>query len=177
MSLFGYRVDAVVANRLLPDAVTDPWFDRWKDVQAEHLATIDEGFDPLPVLRVELADTEVVGFDRLRTFGEAVYGDLDAAAILHDGELFEVEALDDGRATMVLPLPFATKDEIDLSRSGEELLVRVGAYRRVVMLPDTLRRRTVVGAALRDETLRVTFSAVRRTQSTSRAKSSAKRES
>ncbi len=27
LSLFGYRVDAVVANRLIPDAVTDPWFD------------------------------------------------------------------------------------------------------------------------------------------------------
>ena len=31
LSLFGYRVDAVVANRLLPDEVTDPWFDAWKD--------------------------------------------------------------------------------------------------------------------------------------------------
>ena len=27
LSLFGYRVDAVVANRVLPDALTDPWFD------------------------------------------------------------------------------------------------------------------------------------------------------
>src|SRR2546430_291159 len=30
LSLFGYRVDAVIANRLLPDEVTDPWFDAWK---------------------------------------------------------------------------------------------------------------------------------------------------
>jgi arsenite-transporting ATPase len=30
LSLFGYHVDAVIANRLLPDAVTDPWFKAWK---------------------------------------------------------------------------------------------------------------------------------------------------
>src|SRR5213592_908196 len=34
LSLFGYRVDAVVANRLLPDEVSDPWFKAWKDAHA-----------------------------------------------------------------------------------------------------------------------------------------------
>lgn len=165
LSLFGYRVDAVVANRLLPEEVTDPWFDRWKAVQAEHLASIDEGFAPVPVLRAALAETEVVGLDRLRELGDVVYGDLDAAAILHKGELLEVESSEDGGATLVLPLPFASKDELDLGRSGDELLVRVGAYRRVVLLPDSLRRRKVVAAALRDDTLRVTFSPGRATKS------------
>lgn len=161
LSLFGYRVDAVIANRLLPEAVTDPWFDRWKAVQVEHLASIDEGFAPVPVLRAALAETEVVGLDRLRDLGAVVYGDLDAAAILHEGELLQVESSADGGATLVLPLPFASRDELDLGRSGDELLIRVGAYRRVVLLPDSLRRRKVVAAALRDDTLRVTFSAAR----------------
>ena len=48
LSLFGYRVDAVIANRLLPDRVSDPWFDQWKAVHAEHLTTINEAFAPLP---------------------------------------------------------------------------------------------------------------------------------
>src|SRR5439155_21991778 len=58
LSLFGYRVDAVVANRLLPDAISDPWFKAWKDAHAEHLATIEDGFAPVPVLRAELAADE-----------------------------------------------------------------------------------------------------------------------
>ena len=66
----------------------------------------------------------------------------------------------------MLPLPFASRDELDLGRSGDELLVRVGAYRRVVLLPDSLRRRKVVAAALRDDTLRVSFSAGRAAKST-----------
>src|SRR4051812_9264286 len=55
LSLFGYRADAVVANRLLPDEVTDPWFDAWKVAQREHLEVIEQGFSPVPILRVELA--------------------------------------------------------------------------------------------------------------------------
>src|ERR671919_365625 len=78
LSLFGYRVDAVVANRLLPDAVADPWFERWKALHLEHLRSIEEGFAPLPVLKVDLAPGELVGLDALREFGDAVYGDLDA---------------------------------------------------------------------------------------------------
>ena len=46
-----------------------------------------------------------------------------------------------------------------VGRSGDELLVRVGPYRRAVVLPDSLRKRTVTGATLRAGTLRVSFSA------------------
>jgi arsenite-transporting ATPase len=163
LSLFGYRVDAVVANRLLPPEVSDPWFDRWKALQAEHLETIDDGFAPVPVLRAELAAEELVGFERLRAFGALLYEGIDPAAVLHEGELLQVETSADGRATLVLPLPFAERDDLDLGRHDDELLVRVGPYRRVVLLPDTLRRRKVVSAALREGTLRVTFAQGRKT--------------
>src|SRR5207245_10357882 len=91
LSLFGYHVDGVIANRLLPDAITDPWFKAWKEAHAEHLSTIEAGFAPLPVMRAELAEHELVGVDRLRAFGDALYGDVDAAAVLHDGEPVRVE--------------------------------------------------------------------------------------
>ena len=37
LSLFGYQVDAVIANRMLPDEITDPWFDAWKKSACEPL--------------------------------------------------------------------------------------------------------------------------------------------
>src|SRR5207302_11147812 len=73
LALFGYHVDAVVANRLLPDAVSDPWFAAWKATHAEHLASIEAGFAPLPVLKAELAQDELVGVDKLRQFGDLLY--------------------------------------------------------------------------------------------------------
>ena len=156
LSLFGYRVDAVVANRLLPDAISDPWFERWKELHVEHLKTIEEGFAPLPVLKVELAPEELVGVEALRGFADRVYGDLDAAAILYQGEPLKVTRRN-GRTTLTLELPFADRDDLELGRRGDELLIKVGPYRRAVTLPDSLRNRTVHDAALRQGKLKVTF--------------------
>ncbi len=63
LNLFGYRVDAAICNRLLPDEVNDPYFEKWKAVQSEHLGTIRDSFSPIPVLTVPLYDREMIGVD------------------------------------------------------------------------------------------------------------------
>ena len=156
LSLFGYRVDAVVANRLLPEAVSDPWFDRWKALHAEHLSAIEEGFSPLPILRAELAPSELVGLEALREFGAILYGETDPSVLLHEGEPIEVVRKGTGYE-LVIDLPFADKEDLELGRRDDELLIRVGSYRRAMLLPDSLRRRPVGAASLRDGRLRVTF--------------------
>ncbi len=156
LSLFGYSVDAVVANRLLPDAVSDPWFDAWKERHLDHLATIEEGFAPVPVLRAELAPHELVGVMRLREFGQVLYGDDDPAPARADVSPLRIERTDDGDV-LTIDLPFTAKDELVLGRRHDELLVRVGPYRRAILLPDGLRRRRVADAALRDGQLHVRF--------------------
>ncbi len=156
LSLFGYQVDAVIANRLLPEAITDPWFKAWKDAHAEHLSAIEDGFAPLPVLRAELAPEELVGVERLRAFADLLYGDRDAAAILHRAEPLSVERRG-GDYVLRIELPFADHDDLDLGRVDDELLVRVGPYRRGIVLPDSLKRRSVAGARMVDDRLEVTF--------------------
>ena len=156
LSLFGYRVDAVIANRLLPDEVTDPWFAEWKKTQAVHLAAINEGFAPLPVLRAELAAEELVGLDRLRRFGALLYGETDPAAVLHDGNPLSIERRN-GEYRLSLQLPFTDRDDLDLGRVDNELLVRVGPYRRALLLPDSLKRRSVGGAQMTGDRLEITF--------------------
>src|SRR5207237_3556392 len=59
--LFGYPMDLVVANRVLPDTITDPYFASWKDTQARYLRRVEEGFAPVPIKKVPLFDDEVVG--------------------------------------------------------------------------------------------------------------------
>jgi arsenite-transporting ATPase len=156
LALFGYGVDTVIANRMLPDAVTDPWFDRWKASHAEHLVAIREGFAPVPVLTVELTPQEPVGIEALRCFADALYASSPAATVRHRGEALRVDTVD-GVHRMVLSLPFGEKGELDLGRRDDELLVRVGPYRRALVLPDSLRSRTVVGARLCEGELVVEF--------------------
>ena len=156
LSLFGYHVDAVVANKLLPEAIEDPWFARWKAAHAEHLAAIEEGFAPVPVLRVPLQPTEQVGLAALRGFADALYDDEDPTARFGTREPIAVRRRGE-RLLLELELPFTERDDLEVGRTGDELLVRVGPYRRSLVLPDALRRRVVDGAELRDGTLTVSF--------------------
>jgi arsenite-transporting ATPase len=156
LSLFGYRVDGVVANRLLSPEITDPWFDGWKQAQAEHLVVIEEGFAPVPILKVELAPNELVGVERLRTFADALYRGDDPSGLLFEGEPMTIVRR--GAAMVLrLALPGADKRDLDLAQHDDELLVRVGPYRRAIVLPESLRRRPVSSAKLVDGALEIRF--------------------
>jgi arsenite-transporting ATPase len=156
LSLFGFGVDAVVVNRLLPSAVSDPWFDKWRLVQTEQLDAIVAGFAPVPVLQAELCGDEPIGVDALVRLADQVYGEHDAAARLHTGSVLEIESHRNGLA-LTLQLPFGHRRDVGLSRKGGELFVSVGPYRRAIVLPDSLARRQVVDAAVRDGQLTVVF--------------------
>ena len=54
-------------------------------------------------------------------------------------------------------LPFVSRDEMDVHRRGEELYIRVGPYKRNLILPQTLKRLSVRGASLVDEHLEIAF--------------------
>jgi arsenite-transporting ATPase len=159
LNLFGYRVDAIIANRLLPDAVSDPYFDRWKELQRGHLETIESSFAPLPILKARLRDQELVGPELLAGLGQEIYGHADAAEVLHGEDPMAITK--QGSAyVLTLSLPFTAKDSLELSTKGDELFVKVGPYRRTIMLPKMLGSRRVTSAQLLDERLEVVFDRV-----------------
>src|SRR4051794_3427366 len=143
LSLYGYKVDAVLANRIIPTG--DPWRDRWAEAQERQLTEVSESFAPLPVLRVPYQGAEPVGLEALAEVGRAAYGELDPLGLPALGEPMEVRRTESG-FTLALPLPFAEKDQVDLSRHGDELVVTVASRRRLLSLPSALRRCDVTGA-------------------------------
>lgn len=156
LNLFGYRVDAVVCNRLLPAEVNDPYFERWKTLQAGHLETIREAFDPLPILTAPLYDTEMVGVELLDRLGADVYAGMQPHDVLHTTDPMRVIRRDAGYA-LSLHLPFTSKEDLDLMRKGEDLVVKVGTYKRTFTLPSVLQRLEIAGAAFEEERLVVRF--------------------
>ena len=156
LSLYGYRVDGVVANRLFPTGGADPWRASWARAQARQLAEVDASFAPLPVRRAPYRATEPVGVAELAAFADDLYGTADPLAGTYHGEPTTVERSGDGYV-LALALPLADRGELDLGRRGDELVVTVGQHRRLLALPSGLRRCTVEGAELRDGRLRVSF--------------------
>lgn len=157
LNLFQYPCDLAVCNRVIPEAVHDHYFDAWKQTQARHVELADEAFRPLPMKQVPLFGDQVVGLEALERMASALYpGDEDPTQVYFRGRTHSIARSGDGYE-MRVPLPSAAKGDVSLRRIGDELFVRVGPYRRTILLP-----RPVVGlepssAKLEEGTLQIGF--------------------
>ena len=157
LSLYGYLTDAVVVNRVLPEETADGYFAAWHATQREQLEAVREGFAPVPVLTAPHLPREPIGAAALDTLGDAVFDGHDAQAVLHADLARELTVDDDGRATLRLGLPFASRGDIDLKKVGLEVIVRVGGQKRTIMLPAALAGYETAGAGLVGGALEVAF--------------------
>lgn len=157
LALHGLGVDALVANRVLPQTTHDTWLaglvaqqrkalEDWRDAyggrqgvhEVAHLGRDPRGVD-------DLAALDVPGIDSHPSPVE--------------WPVTKRPADEDGGRVFVwhIPLPGAIRDELDLIRRGDELVVTAGQFRRILQLPSALRRCTVDGASLREGELGIRF--------------------
>jgi arsenite-transporting ATPase len=157
LSLYGYRVDGVVANRVIPAVSADPWMQGWVAAQQAQLDGIATSFGPIPVWVAPYQPAEPVGVEPLAALATTLYADVDPLAVNETDEPLTVERVSSDEFVLSVALPHADKRLVDLVRKGDELVLTVGSHRRVLALPSVLRRCVVDGAALRDGALRVRF--------------------
>ena len=155
LALYGYRVDGLIANRVLPTS-DDPWMAGWVEAQAAQLAAVRADVAPLTVRESPYAATEPVGVEALLAIADALYVDSDPLEVLDVAELVTVERDSDGFLLSVA-LPLARLEDLDLARSGDELVMTVAGHRRLLALPSALRRCDIAGARLVDGRLVVRF--------------------
>jgi arsenite-transporting ATPase len=158
LGLFGYGVDSAIVNRVLPDAVHDPYFAKWRRIQKGHLDAVDDAFEGTDIRHLRLFDEEMVGPDLLRLVGEELYGDTDPTdrlSMVTPLRVENVEGSDD--VALVVSVPLAAKGDVDVMRHDDDVFITVDTYRRSLTLPDSLRRRTIRKAKLEDGELKIVF--------------------
>jgi arsenite-transporting ATPase len=157
LNLYGYLTDAVVVNRVFPDAVEGTYFGAWRERQREHLERVHSAFAPVPVLLAPYFEAEVAGPVMLDRLADALYSDEQPpAAVLHESLATEL-TVDERRAQVRLQMPFADRGDISLKKIGPELVVRVDGQKRTIMLPSALAGWRPTEARLADGALVVTL--------------------
>jgi arsenite/tail-anchored protein-transporting ATPase len=156
LSLFGYRVDGVVANRVFPAGGADDWRAGWVMAQDEVLELVEASFAGLPIWRSEYRPREPVGVGALTGLAREVYGADDPLATTPGSGPFRISRTEAG-AVLRLALPLVSRAEVDLARNGDDLVVTVGSYRRLITLPSGLSRHRIAGARVEQGELRVRF--------------------
>ncbi len=157
LALFGYPIDAVVCNRVLPaPASEDAFMTALYAQQQPYLREIHDTFAPLPVWEVPYAPHEIVGAPLLRQLGQQIFADRDPTAIYYQGRLQEVTR--DGEDYLLrLPLPHVEMDKVAMTRKGDELYVEIGNFKRALTLPAVLVPLEAKRARMHDGALEIRF--------------------
>ncbi|MGI9095549.1 MAG: ArsA family ATPase, partial [Thermoleophilaceae bacterium] len=156
LNLYGYLTDAVVVNRIFGEEAGRGYFAAWREAQQEHMELVRSGFEPVPILTAPFYPREVVGAEMLDRLGDELFDGIEAHGVLHT-ELSQGLSSEDGRATLRLVLPFAERGEIELKKIGLEVIVRVGAQKRTIILPPAMTAYDTSGARFEDGALEVYF--------------------
>ncbi|HAN45539.1 MAG TPA: arsenic-transporting ATPase, partial [Cyanobacteria bacterium UBA8156] len=156
LSLYNVATDLVIANRVIPDAVTDPYFQAWKDAQRQYCAQIHEDFHPLPVKQIPLYAEEMCGLAALERLKNELYAEEDPTQVYYKENTIRIVEEKDGYR-LDLYLPGIAKQQIQLAKSGDELNIRIGNHRRNLVLPQALSLLQPSGAKMEDDYLQIRF--------------------
>ena len=157
LSLYNVATDLVVANRIIPEEVSDPFFQRWKENQRVYRQEIQENFHPLPIKEVPLYSEEMCGLEALERLKETLYAEENPTRVYYNEETIKVIQNND-EYSLELYLPGIEKDKIQLNQTGDELNIRIGNHRRNLVLPQALAALQSSGAKMEGDYLKIRFS-------------------
>ena len=155
--LFGYPSDLVVCNRVLPAGHdSDGSFATLRAAQQRYLPEVIAQYSPVPVRTVPQFDREMIGTDRLFEIGDALFAEADPTAFFYRGRPYQVHA-EEGGHVLEVALPFTSREDVQLTRDGDELTLQVDGLRRTIVLPRALVDAPTTGAKMDDGILRIQF--------------------
>ncbi|HET9381683.1 MAG TPA: ArsA-related P-loop ATPase [Streptomyces sp.] len=153
LALRGLRTDVLVANRVLPGSDPDGWL---AGPVAQQRKTLEEWGAGHEVRTVAHLGRDPRGTEDLADLAAPAAPGPASGAPAVEWPVTD-RAADDGTLVWHIPLPGAERDDLDLERRGDEIVVTAAPFRRIVPLPSALRRCTVEGASLREGELRIRF--------------------
>jgi arsenite-transporting ATPase len=132
--LYKMNVDGIIVNRIIPDHVKDNYFKNWRERQRNYTEQAEEYFSPIPIFYVNLFKEEILGTHSLKRLANQIYGKRNPLKRFFEGEPYSLTK-EDGDYRLTMKLPFIEKKDLQLNKISDELVVRVGSFKRHVLLP------------------------------------------
>jgi arsenite-transporting ATPase len=155
-SLYKMCVDAIVINRILPEVVDDGYFAGWKKTQDYFIKQTEQLFSPIPIFKVPMLADQVVGRKQLSELAGEVYGRFSPEDVLYAETPYTFRKVKEDYF-LDIKIPFLTKKEVELSKRDEELIVRVGGFKRHVLLPRNIAGRQPSSAKVERDKVVIKF--------------------
>jgi arsenite-transporting ATPase len=154
--LYKMHIDGIIVNRILPDNIKDAYFNSWKQNQKKYIVKAKEYFNPIPIFLVPLLKEEVLGYERLKDLSDQIYEGQNPLTRFFEGEPYRL-IKNSNEYQIMIKLPFIEKKDIELSKSSDELIVRLGGFKRHLLLPRQVAATSSIKAKLTDDYLSILF--------------------
>ncbi len=154
--LYGLCIDAVIINRIFPDDVDSAYFEAWKRSQQHYIEEAMDYFADVPIWKVNLFTEEIVGERRLHQLADTLYSEINPVDRFSKERPYQFQKMGDVYQ-LSMRLPFLSKEEIGLTKHGDELIITVGGFKQHVALPRTLSNKKTTGAKLTGDQLVIKF--------------------
>jgi len=156
LQMYGYIVDAILVNRILPDKKNEgDFFAKYKEKQKKYLTEIEDSFAPLPLFKIPHLGEEVFGLDLLKKIAEELYPKQDPTEIFYKESPLQI--IPDGNSYKIrLRIPFLEGDA-DVQHLGNQIVINIGGRRRNLFLPQFMNFFQLRKFSYKDEWLEMSF--------------------
>lgn len=154
--LYKMNIDAIIMNRILPENLTDSYFEDWLNGQKQRLDEAKDYFNPIPIFPVNQFKGEIIGYNNLKQLSDQLYGKQNPLKRFFKEDPYELTKKDGGYR-LKLKLPFIVKKDVELNKFIDELVVRIGGFKRHILLPRRVASLNSVKAKLEEQYLHIYF--------------------
>jgi arsenite-transporting ATPase len=158
LNLFGYALDAVVVNKMLPKTSSDPYLQALAAQQQKYYEKIVSCFYPIPIFNAGYYESEVIGCDKLAAMSRDLFRESDPMKVFYKDQLTQQISKENDKYHLKLYLPNVEIDRVQMNVKGDELMIEVNNFRKNIVLPNVLVGRNTLGATYQNGKLDVVFS-------------------
>jgi arsenite-transporting ATPase len=156
LCLYGYTVESIIINRIVPDELGGEYFDAKLEEQKKYLKVIDEAFSPLKTITARMMPREVLGIKALEGLADELFAKEDPTKIYSMESPMKMYDEDD-KSVLAIKLPFPMDQKLELYTRKDDLTVQLGAFKKSITLPHSMANKQVLGADIEDGWLKVKF--------------------
>jgi arsenite-transporting ATPase len=134
LQLYGYNVDALIINRIIPTTIADGFFAEYIENQKKYITDLEMSFSPIPIFKVEHLGKEVFGIDILQNIATQIYKGCNSYDVLHQDSPYAISEIKNGYKIQV-KLSFAEQEKLKISKFGDEIVIELKNQRQNIFLP------------------------------------------
>ncbi|MEG0377013.1 MAG: ArsA family ATPase [Eubacterium sp.] len=156
LNLYNFNVDGLYINRILPKDIDNTFFKEWLEIQKGYIEELENVFAELPVYPIKWYDIDLNGLGSLDKMCEEALNKKGLFEVLSCGQNEVYEKTEKGYCLRVR-IPGVVKDELEIHDAGDDLVLRIGNFKRNIPMPHVLVQYDIVSAKLKEEALEIYF--------------------